>query len=373
VPPWPGIDRPSSASRSAQSRNAPGRPRPDVKDCIGSSGLHSLGLLSAAFRPRSRSACCARTAAPHSLVEDQSRFILRMQKALSAENVKLTETGQRRHRGDRDGHPQGHPGGRARPHKLAQLRQPGCKQPQAQFAGPWKGPGRRNTCFALKQSLELYEYSEADAACDRRSRGSSRCWRVRRSPGRSTAEQAAAQPPQERAALRGGSLLYEMAGVDLTAIEGIRRQHGVRGAQRESHGHEPLAQRAGAGGVAGLAPNRGRRGVSSRVRRPSGGDRGGQALRVVAADAAQEQERPGGLLPARAGRRGAPKAITDAYKVAASIYAMLKHGQEYSQGVRWRATRRRTRSGWCGTLKKKAAELGFELKEKAEPAGDEPG
>src|SRR5207253_696381 len=75
-----------------QTRAAPGRPKTDVKDCMWIQRLHSLGLLSAAFRPE-EPIRVLRSYQRHraSLVEDASRFILRMQKALEQMNVKLTE------------------------------------------------------------------------------------------------------------------------------------------------------------------------------------------------------------------------------------------------------------------------------------------
>ncbi len=69
-----------------------------------------------------------------------------------------------------------------------------------------------------------------------------------------------------------------------------------------------------------------------------------------------------------AARRGVPKAITaTAYKLARIIYAMLKHGQEYAQQslTEYEAA---YRERVVRNLKKKAAELGYELREKGEPA-----
>ena len=75
-----------------QTHAAPGRPKTDVKDCTWIQRLHSLGLLSAAFRP-GEPIRVLRSYQRHraSLVEDQSRFVLRMQKALEQMNVKLTQ------------------------------------------------------------------------------------------------------------------------------------------------------------------------------------------------------------------------------------------------------------------------------------------
>src|SRR5439155_23106241 len=75
-----------------QTQQAPGRPKTDAKDCMWIQRLHSLGLLCAAFRP-DEPIRILRSYQRHrqSLIEDQSRYIQRMQKALEQMNVKLTE------------------------------------------------------------------------------------------------------------------------------------------------------------------------------------------------------------------------------------------------------------------------------------------
>ena len=64
-----------------------------------------------------------------------------------------------------------------------------------------------------------------------------------------------------------------------------------------------------------------------------------------------------------------PKATTaTAYKLARIIYAMLKHGEEYVKRsmAEYEAAHQKRQ---VRTLKKKAAELGYEVKEKAEAEG----
>jgi hypothetical protein len=89
---------------------------------------------------------------------------------------------------------------------------------------------------------------------------------------------------------------------------------------------------------------------------------------VVAQTLHRSQSALGGFFRRVASRRGVPKAITaTAYKLARIIYAMLKHGQEYAK-VSLDEYEAAYRERLVRNLKKKAAELGFELTQKQEPA-----
>src|SRR5271166_1020451 len=141
-----------------QTQRAPGRPKTDVKDCMWIQRLHSLGLLSPAFRP-DEPIRVLRSYQRHrqSLIEDASRHIQRMQKALEQMNLKLTEvisditgtTGMAIIRaivhGERDRH------------QLAKLRDPRCKHPEPTIALALEGTWQAEHLFALKQSLEIYD------------------------------------------------------------------------------------------------------------------------------------------------------------------------------------------------------------------------
>jgi len=151
-----------------QTHDTPGRPKTDVKDCMWIQRLHSLGLLRAAFRPDD-AVRAWRGYQRHrkSLVEDQSRQVLRMQKALEQMNVKRTEvvsdvtgvTGLAIIRalvaGERD------------PVKLARLRQRGCRNDEETIARALQGNWRAEHLFELGQCLRSYEhYQRQVAECD---------------------------------------------------------------------------------------------------------------------------------------------------------------------------------------------------------------
>jgi transposase len=351
-----------------QIRAAPGRPKTDVKDCMWIQRLHGLGLLTAAFRPEEpirvlRSYQRHR----HGLVEDQSRFIPRMRKALEQMNVKLTETVKDVTgvtgldiikailAGERD------------PKNLAQLRQPGCKHPQAQFARALEGTWQREHLFALKQSLELYEYfGKQIAECDRQIE------QQLKALARPEKPEPLPPPSKPRRGRRKNELrfearrlLYEMAAVDLTAIEGIDVNTTFVVLSEIGTDMSRWRSERAFGAWLGLAPNPRKTGgkLKSAKTRP-GVNRAAQALRVAAQTLHKSNSATGAFFRRVASRRGVPKAITaTAYKLARIIYAMLKHGQEYAkQGMQEYETAYRERQ--VRNLKKKAAELGLELKEK---------
>jgi transposase len=152
-----------------QVQRAPNRPKTDVHDCQWIQRLHSLGLLTAAFRPEEPIRVW-RSYQRHraNLIEDASRHMQRIEKALEQMNVKLPAvvsdiTGMTGMsilraivRGERD------------PQALAKLRDRRCKESAATIARALQGTWQPEPLFALQQSLALYDYyHEQIEACDR--------------------------------------------------------------------------------------------------------------------------------------------------------------------------------------------------------------
>jgi len=152
-----------------QVQRAPNRPKTDVHDCQWLQRLHSLGLLTAAFRPE-ESIRVGQAYQRHraNLSEDAGRHLQRIEKALEQMNVKLTKvvsdltglTGMSIVRaivqGERD------------PQILALLRDHRCKESAATIARALQGTWQPEHLFALQQSLALYDYyHEQIQACDR--------------------------------------------------------------------------------------------------------------------------------------------------------------------------------------------------------------
>ena len=152
-----------------QVQRAPKRPKTDVHDCQWIQRLHSLGLLTAAFRPKEPIRvwrAYQRHRSP--LIEDAGRHLQRLDKALEQMNVKLTEvvsdmtglTGMSIVRaivqGERD------------PHALATLRDRRWQASTETIARALQGTWQPEHLFALQQSLELYDYSHQQIReCDR--------------------------------------------------------------------------------------------------------------------------------------------------------------------------------------------------------------
>jgi transposase len=350
-----------------QVRNAPGRPKTDVKDCMWIQRLHSLGLLTAAFRPEEpiRVLRCYQRQR-QSLVEDQGRHILRLQKALEQMNLKLTETVK-----DVAGVTglaiiKAIVAGVRDPEELARLRQPGCKRPEAEFVRALEGTWQAEHLFALRQALTLFEFyqqqlAEVDEKLAEQLRALARPEKPRPLP----------PPTKPRRRRRNDlhfearELLYGMAAVDLTAIEGIDVQTALVVLSEIGTDMGRWRSERAFGAWLGLAPNPRKTGgkLKSARTRP-GVSRAAQALRVAAQSLHRSKSALGAFYRRIASRRGAAKAITAAaYKLARIIYAMLKHGQEYVQkGLQQYEAEYRERL--VRNLKKKAAELGLELMEK---------
>jgi transposase len=351
-----------------QTHDTPGRPKTDVKDCMWIQRLHSLGLLRAAFRPdESIRALRAYQRHRQSLVEDQSRYILRMQKALEQMNVKLAEvvsdvTGMTGlailHAivaGERD------------PQTLAALRQKRCKNDAATIALALQGTWRPEHLLELTQCLRIFEnYRAAVAEVDKAVEEHLKSMALPEKPEPLGSDKRGGRRRQgNEPHFDARQRLYEASGVDLTAIEGIGPGTALVVLSEIGTDMSRWANEKKFGAWLGLAPNpkkSGRRLKSAQTR--PGCSRAAQALRLAAQSLIHSKGALGAFLRRIAARRGMPKAITaTAYKLARIVYGMLKHGKEYaaqSAEQYEKEYRERTLRG----LKRKAAELGMELVEK---------
>ena len=347
-----------------QTKRAPNRPKTDVEDCQWIQRLHSLGLLSAAFRPEEPIRvwrCYQRHRA--NLIEDAARHLQRLQKALELMNVKLTEvvsditglTGMSIIRaivaGQRD------------PKELAQLRDRRCKESVATIRQALEGTWQPEHLFALQQSLECYDYYHQQIrACDQV---------IEAHLATLALPETKPLPPKPRVRRRRRDneatfdvrqRLYNVAGVDLTLIEGIEATTAQTVLSEIGLDMSRWPTEKQFGSWLGLAPNPKKTGgkLKSSATRP-GVNRAAQALRLAARNLRKSQSALGAFFRRVAARRGVPKAITaTAYKLARIIYAMLKHGTEYAaQGMEAYETAYRERQ--LRHLKRLAEDLNMEL------------
>jgi transposase len=264
-----------------QVQRAPNRPKTDVHDCQWIQRLHRLGLLTAAFRPEEkirvwRSSQRHRT----NLIEDAGRHLQRIEKALEQMHVKLTDvvsditgvTGMSMVRamvqGERD------------PKALAQLRDHRGKERRETIAQALQGTWQPEHLFALRQSLELYDYDhqqirDGDRVIEAHLQGMALPAVTPLEPTRRVRRRK-----DNEATFDARQRLHHVAGVDLTAIEGIEESPALVVLREIGTDRSRWPSEKHCGSWLGLAPNPRKSGgkVKSSATRP-GVHRAAQALR----------------------------------------------------------------------------------------------
>ena len=206
-----------------QTRQVSGRPKSDRLDCQWIRRLHGCGLLAGSFRPGDDIVVLRGYLRQRQrLIEDASRQVQHIQKALEEMNVKLTEvvsdvlglTGLKIIKailkGERDAA------------TLAHLRHETCKRSEDEIARALKGNWRAEHLFALKQALELYEsYQRMLNQCDQQVEACLKTFADKTGgvPLAAKPRRHGKQGHDPRFDAR--SLLYRLSGADLTAIEGV--------------------------------------------------------------------------------------------------------------------------------------------------------
>jgi transposase len=256
-------------------------------------------------------------------------------------------------------------GGQRDPQALARLRQSGCKHDEGTIARALQGTWRPEHLFELKQCLEVFDYYQGRIAeCDQAIAAHRQTLALpdRLPPlgaGKSSGRRRRGNDRRFDARTR----LDEMAGVDLTAIEGIEANTALVILSEVGTDMSRWPNEKAFGSWLGLAPNPKKSGgkVLSAATRPGSG-RAAKALRLAARTLHRSQSARGAFFRRIASRRGVPKAITaTAYKLARIVYAMLKQGMPYAQqGMQEYEAAYRERQ--VRLLKKKARELGYELR-----------
>lgn len=318
-----------------QAKRAPGRPKTDVLDCQWLQRLHTYGLLSGAFRPEEQ-VCVLRVylRQRQMLISRAAEHIQHMQKALQQMNLKLTQvvsditgvTGMSIIKailaGERDRL------------KLAQLRDPRCKHSEADIAKALEGTWRAEHLFALRQALELYEvYQQQRLECDREIEAHLHTF-ADQSDGQPLPRASKTKKPKANApSFDARTLLYQMTGVDLTAIEGIEASTALVILSEIGTDMSRWPSVKQFSSWLGLSPQHrisGGRVLSRRVR--PGAQRAALALRLAANSLHRSQSALGAFFRRIKARHGTPKAITaTAHKLARLIYSLLKHGTVYVQ------------------------------------------
>jgi transposase len=346
-------------------KNVSGR-KSDILDCQWIQQLHTYGLLRASFRPPEE-ICALRALARHrdNLIRYRSAHIQHMQKALQLMNVKLTTvvsditgvTGLSIIRaivaGERD------------PHQLAGLRQSGCAKSEEEIAKALQGNYRLEHVFVLQQALAQYDfYLQQIQECDAQMEA------LYAALPPTDPEERVSPPPQPK---RGkprknqahydlAASLYQVVGVDLTAIDGI-----------DALTAQAIITEIGTDVSAwptvkhftswlGLSPHNDKSGgkvLRSRTKKTQ--NRANLALRLAAQSLSRSQSAMGAFYRRMKAKHGPAKATTaTAHKLARIVYFMLKNRTSYvDPGVTHYEQQYRDRA--IRNLKRKAATLGLAL------------
>jgi transposase len=346
-----------------QTKHAPGRPKSDVLDCQWIQRLHSYGLLTASFRPSDEVVVWrSYQRQRENLIRYAAQHVQHMQKAMEEMNVKLTEvvsdivgvTGMKIIkdilRGVRD------------PQKLAKNRHDNCHTSEAEIASALYGNWRKEHLFALKQAVEMYEFyhrklRECDAQIEACLRGF-----ADKSGGEVLTGTVRKRQRANAVTFDARTLLFRMAGVDLTVIEGISELTALTilseiGTDMSRFPHEKNFV-----SWLGLCPNHrgsGKRMISRHVRK--GANRAARALRLAGQACHHGKNALGAFYRRVQARCGGAKAVVaTARKIAERVYRLLKYGEAYvrqGEKVYEEAHRVRTLKG----LARKAESLGYKL------------
>jgi transposase len=346
-------------ARSIGRRNK----KTDVLDCQWIRQLHAHGLLDGAFRPDAAMLPLrAFMRQRRMLIDYASDHIRHMQKALDLMNVKLHlvisditgVTGLRIiHsilKGERD------------PNKLAALRDRACKNSEEIIAKALVGNYRDEHLFALKQAVELFEeYGKQTAACDAKI-GAALADIEKKADG-ATLPKKKSTPRKNQPRFDARTLIFEMTGVDLTAIDGLEASSVLTILSETGTDMTAWPSDAHFASWLALCPNKWVTGGKPLAKKPPliHPNRAAQAFRLAAQTLERAQCATGAFFRRIKSRQGRAVAIkATAHKLATIFYTLLKtHTPYHDAGVDYFEERYRERL--FNSLQKKAAALGFHL------------
>jgi transposase len=346
-----------------------GRPKTDKRDCQWIQRLHSYGFLKASFRPH-ETICQLRAIQRHrsTLIQEASRHIQHMQKALDQMNLKLSKvltdiTGvsgmtiiEQILKGER------------KPKTLATFRDHRCKRSEAEIAKALTGDYRDEHLFVLAQALEGYRFVQSQRqACDREIEA-----RLQAMDKQVDASQTPPPPrPKVSRSKRantmqfsgdGHTLLYEIFGTDVTAIPGLDVTSGCvlyseLGADLNAWKDEKYfvswlglspAERSSAGRV-----------KSNKTKKMN--TRASQVFQLAAQSVGRSKTALGAFYRRLKARIGAPKALTaTARKLAVIFYRMVTRREPYREAGETAYTQQQ-KDRFLKRLKRQAKQFGYVL------------
>ena len=352
-------------------KNVSGRPKTDRLDCQWIQRLHSYGFLLASFRPTD-AICRIRSIQRHrdSLIQDASRHVQHMQKALHQMNVLLPKvvkditgvTGMAILQKILDGE--------RNPVKLAKLRNPHCKSTEDEIARALKGDYRDEHVFVLRQAYTAYGFvqrqlRECDREIERLLTAIDKEVDANQSPPPPrTKPQQPKRKNQHQFTGDARTLLYECFGTDLTELTGIETTNGLELYTEVGADMSSWATDQHFTSWLGLSPNAqssGGKMKSSQTRKVT--SRAAQIFRMAAKAASRSKTYIGAFYRRMKARLGAPKAMTaTARKIAVIFYHMVKDRQPYRDlGEDYYVKQNQDRA--LKRLQRQAKQLGYALVE----------
>lgn len=313
-------------------KNVTGR-KTDVKDCQWLQQLHTYGLLNGAFRPEDDYVTLrAYMRQRETIVSHLASKIQHMQKALRQMNLLLdnvvshitSQTGMAIIRDILSG--------TREPKKLAKNRDRRCKNNAETIAKSLVGNYRDEHLFSLKQSVELYDfYNDKLGECDQVIYQHLNTLHKQADANVRPAQKKRKKSSSNALRFDASINLYEICGVDLTAIDGMD-EHGLLKIIAETGiDMSKWTTENRFSSWLGLSPNNkisgGKILSSSSIKTKN---RAKQAFKMAAFSLSNSKSGLGAFYRRLRGRIGAPKAINaTARKLAVIFYKMLKNKTEY--------------------------------------------
>lgn len=347
-------------------KTVPGR-KTDWNDAQWLQKLHSLGLLHASFRPDGEIRSLRTLVRYRSeLIERRAPHINHMIQALKHMNLQLNlvltditgVTGLAILRaivaGERD------------PHKLAQLRQPGCKHSEAEIVKALTGTWDDAQLFVLQQALDLFDYYTTKLAeCDRKLEQQYQAMESRAEPQASLPNLPRAKPgtkSKNELGFNARAQLARIVGVDLVAVMGLSASTVQTIISEIGTDMERFPTVKHFCSWLGLAPHNdisGGQVLRSRTMKVR--NRANQAFRQAAQSVAQSDSSFGAYYRAMRTRLGPRQAIVaTAHKIARTVYHLLRTGEAYREESAADYERQR-RERELKHLARRAHKLGFTL------------
>jgi transposase len=346
-------------------KQVPGR-KSDVLDCQWIQKLHSLGLLSASFRP-DYEMCALRAYLRHrdQIIQHRTPHILHMQKALQYMNVQLPQVLTNTTGATGMAIIRAIVAGERNPITLAQLRDPKCHSSQEEFVKALTGDWKDEQLFILQQSLALYDfYTEQLQVCDQHIQQHYAAMKPRWEGQPEDVNQTPrpARRVKNEPTFDVRTEVIRLTGVDLVAVPGIgpAMAQVILAEIGTDMGRWPTDKHFAS--WLGLAPHNdisGGKVLRSRIL-PSQ-NRAGQAFRQAAATVSRGPTAFGAFYRRKRVQGGPCYAqVATAHKIARTVYHLLKYRVQYVE-MGAEAYQQKQREREVAALHRKARKLGFTL------------